>query len=50
MLIELLNLQLDALNQQQRFNPFDRQANLLLPSAEIVDSESFWARIMRYFN
>lgn len=35
--------------QQQRFNPFDRQANAIFPSAEVIqDSVSFWTRVRRY--
>lgn len=35
--------------QRQRFNPFDRQANAILPSAEVIqDSVSFWTRVRRY--
>lgn len=35
-------------NSTHRFNPFNRQATLDIPNADVIESESIWAKIMRF--
>lgn len=34
-------------DMQRRQNPFDRQANVDIPNADVIESESLWSRLLR---